>query len=66
MGRKKKEKKKKERQDARHTSSPAAALKKTTGSPSRPAPSDQRDLSRLSGDWRKFYRLVMDQVSLRQ
>lgn len=56
MGRKKKDKKKKKLQAVKNTS---AALKVTAVRQTQP---DQPDLSHLSGEWREFYRLVIDQV----
>ncbi|MCL6559744.1 MAG: hypothetical protein K6U74_13305 [Firmicutes bacterium] len=57
MGRKKREKKKKRHQAGK---SIGAAPENTAGNPVRP------DLGHLSGDWREFYRLVIDRISSRQ
>lgn len=60
MGRKKREKKKKKHLVGENTS---AVPENTADNPIQP---DQPDLSHLSGDWREFYRLVIDRVSVRQ
>jgi hypothetical protein len=60
VGRKKREKNKKKQLAGKKA---GAAPEKTTVNTSQP---DPPDLSRLSGDWQKFYRLVIDRVSLRQ
>lgn len=56
MGRKKKDKKKQKLQAVKNTS---AAPKETAVRQTQP---EQPDLSHLSGEWREFYRLVIDQV----
>lgn len=59
MGRKKREKKKKKHQAGKAA---GARPENITGKPTGP---DQPDLSHLSGEWRDFYRLVIDRVSMR-
>jgi hypothetical protein len=60
VGRKKREKNKKKQLAGEKA---GAVPEKTTVNTSQP---DPPDLSRLSGDWQKFYQLVIDRVSLRQ
>ena len=59
MGRRKREKKKKKR---RMDGAVGAAPDNTAGTAGRP---EQPDLGHLSGEWREFYRLVIDRLSSR-
>ncbi|MBP7331469.1 MAG: hypothetical protein BWY65_02368 [Firmicutes bacterium ADurb.Bin373] len=59
MGRKKRDKKKKKRRVEEPIST---ASENTPGEATQP---EQRDFSHLSGEWREFYRLVIDRLSLR-
>jgi len=59
VGRKKREKKKKKRRVEKPIS---AAPVNTTGKTAQP---EQPNLSRMSGEWREFYRLVINRLSLR-
>lgn len=59
MGRKKREKKKKKRR----VEEPISAVpENTAGKATQP---EQPDLNHLSGEWREFYRLVINRLSLR-
>lgn len=57
MGRKKKGKIKKKLRTKKDT---GATGKNNTAGPAQP---EQPDLSHLSGDWREFYRLVIEQIN---
>ena len=72
MGRKKREKKKKKRRVGEAVS---AAPGKTAGKAAQSEPEntagkagqpEQPDLNHLSGEWREFYRLVINRLSMRQ
>lgn len=59
MGRKKREKKKKKRR----VDEPVSALPETTAG--KAAQPEQPSLGHLSGEWREFYRLAINRLSMR-
>lgn len=64
MGRKKREKRKKKRRAGENTKT---LPKNTAAAPIQPDQAGEAgaaDLSHLSGDWREFYRLVIDRLTV--